>query len=296
MLVKNLDLFRLIIKKGSLVAAGRELNLSPARVSERLADLEAHYQARLLNRTTRSISLTDAGQEVLKRADHILSEIEELEARIKYGKERISGTITVTAANDFGKNILAPMLNDFMKQHSEIAINIILDDGYVDLVNNGIDLAFRVGELSDTALNFITLATNKRIICASPQYIEQHGTPNHPSELSEHNCLLIKFGAMTDKQWKFIVNGKVETFTVSGNRTANNGELVADWCRAGYGVAFKSLWDVYEDLEKGTLVHLLKDYEMPVRPLQLVHAPDATKSRRIRLLIEYLQEAMKVFH
>jgi len=293
MLVENLKLFLLIVKKGGLGAAGREFGLSPARVSERLFELEAYYDTRLLNRTTRSISLTDEGHELVKSANHILSEIEQLESRIKYGKQTISGTINITVANDFGKNKIAPLLDTFMQEHKEISINLTLNDGYVDLVHDGIDLAFRVGELSDTSLKFTTLAINKRIICASPDYLTRHGIPTHPSELANHNCLLIKFGNMIDRNWKFMVDGRERTFSVSGNRIVNNGELVADWCRAGHGIAFKSLWDVEEDIITGRLVHILQEFQMPQRPLQLVTPVGTKNSLRIKLLIEHLSEGLK---
>jgi len=295
MLIDNLRLFLLIIRRGGLAAAGREFGLSPARVSERLADLENYYNARLLNRTTRSISLTDEGSELAKSADHILAEIEELESRIKHGKQKISGTIHLTATNDFGRNKIAPLLDVFMKQHNEIGVQLTLDDGYVDLVNNGVDLAFRVGEVSDASLDAKTIAINKRVICASPEYLDKYGEPKHPADLANHNCLLIKFAYQIDRNWKFIVDGKEKTFLVSGNRIANNGELVAEWCRAGYGIAFKSLWDVDQDIATGRLIHILKDFQMPARPLQLVYPAKATNSARIRLLIDHLSEGLKVY-
>jgi len=293
MLIDNLRLFLLIVKKGGLAAAGREFGLSPARVSERLSDLETHYNARLLNRTTRSVSLTDEGNELVKSANHILAEMDELESRIKHGRQKISGTIHLTATNDFGKNIVAPLLDAFVEEHKEINIHFTLDDGYVDMVSNGIDLAFRVGELSDTSVSFTTLAINRRIICASPEYLQKHGEPKHPSDLANHNCLIIKFGNTIDRHWKFMVDGKEKTYAVSGNRTVNNGELVAEWCRAGHGIALKSLWDVDKDIEAGRLIHILKDFHMPYRPLQLVYPRGATDSLRIKLLVDHLSEGLK---
>ncbi|MDJ0612139.1 MAG: LysR family transcriptional regulator [Rhizobiaceae bacterium] len=293
MLIDNLRLFLLIIRKGGLASAGREFGLSPARVSERLAALEAHYNARLLNRSTRSISLTDEGRELAKSANRILAEIDELDLRIRHGSKKISGTIHVTATHDFGRNKIAPMLDAFMKMHDEINVQLTLDDGYVDFMNNAVDLAFRIGEVSDTSLEARTLANNVRVICASPEYLKQHGTPKHPSDLVNHNCLLINFGNMVDRHWKFLVDGKEKTVSVNGNRTVNNGELVAEWCRAGYGIAFKSLWDVDEDIEAGRLVHILKEFQMPVRPLKLVYRNGATNSQRIKLLVEHFADGLR---
>lgn len=295
MLLENLSLFVLIVEKGSMSAAAREYGLSPARVSERLSDLEAHYDVKLLNRTTRSISVTEQGQELVKTAKRILAETEEIESKLKLGKEIISGTIHLNTTIDFGRNCIAPLINDFMVEHPEINIHLTLDDGYVDLISNNIDLAIRLGDLSDSTLYAKKININQRLICASPEYLAKHGTPKHPKDLKYHNCIMTKFGNHIDKHWRFIVNEKEQAYTVNGNRISNNGELVADWCRAGYGIAFKAHWDIYEDLRQGRLIRLLKDFETPNRPSQFVFAAGATKSRRIRLLMEYLSKELAKF-
>ncbi len=295
MLLENLNLFLLIVEKGSLSAAAREYGLSPARVSERLSDLETYYDTKLLNRTTRSISVTEQGTELVKTARRILAETEEIESKLKLGKDIISGTIHLNTTIDFGRNYIAHLLDNFMEKHPEINIHLTLDDGYVDLVGNNIDLAIRLGELSDSTLHAKKIGINQRIICASPEYLEKHGSPNHPKDLQNHNCIMTKFGKHIDKHWRFIVDEKEKTYSVKGNRISNNGELVADWCRAGHGIAFKASWDVYEDIKAGRLVRLLKEYEMPKRPFQFVYSAGATKSKRIRLVMEHLTKELEKF-
>lgn len=295
MLFENLNLFLLIVEKGSMSAAAREFGLSPARVSERLSDLETHYDTKLLNRTTRSISVTEQGQELVKTARRILAETEEIESKLKLGKEIISGTIHLNATIDFGRNFIGPHIDDFMQKNPEINIHLTLDDGYVDLISNNIDLAIRLGELSDSTLHAKKIGINQRIICASPAYLKEHGTPTHPEHLQNHNCIITKFGKHIDKHWRFMIDGKEKTYAVDGNRISNNGELVADWCRANQGIAFKSHWDIYEDIKKGRLVRLLKEYEIPKRPAQFVFAAGATNSRRIRLLMEHLTKGFEKF-
>lgn len=295
MLLENLNLFLLIVEKGSMSAAAREYGLSPARVSERLSDLETHYDTRLLNRTTRSISLTEQGQELAKTARRIMAETEEVEAKLRLGKEIISGTIHLNTTMDFGRNCIAPLLNKFMNEHPGINIHLTLDDGYVDLVSNNIDIAIRLGELSDSTLHAKKIGINQRIICASPEYIEKNGAPAHPHELQKHNCILTKFGNHIDKHWRFMIDGKEKACSVSGNRISNNGELVADWCRAGLGIAFKAHWDIYEDIKEGRLIRLLQEFETPNRPAQFIYAAGTNKSRRMRLVMDYLSKELEKF-
>lgn len=295
MIIENLKLFLLIIDKGSMIAAAREYGLSAARVSERLSDLEKHYDTRLLNRTTRSISVTEEGQELARSARRIIAETNEIEAKLKFGKQLLSGTIHLSTTIDFGKNCIAHLLEEFMQLHPEIKIHLTLDDAYVDIITNNVDLTIRLGDLLDSTLHTKKIGINPRILCASPAYLNKHGTPSHPSELEAHNCLLPKFSNHIDKHWLFLIDGKEKSFSVNGNRITNNGELMADWCRAGYGIAFKSHWDVYSDLKSGKLVRILQEYEMPKRPAQFIFAEGATKSKRISLLMEHLAKGLEKF-
>lgn len=295
MIIENLKLFLLIVDKGSMRAAAREYGLSAARVSERLSALEAYYDTRLLNRTTRSISVTEEGQELARTARRIIIETEEIETKLKFGKKTISGTIHLNATIDFGINCIAHLIDEFMELHPEININLTLDDGYVDLISNNIDLAIRLGELSDSTLHTKKIGINPRITCASPEYLQKYGIPKHPSELEKHNCLLTKFSTHVDRHWRFIVDGHEKGFSVKGNRISNNGELVSNWCRAGHGIAFKSSWDVYDDLKSGKLVKVLQEYEIANRPSQFVFAEGATKLRRVRLLMEHIIKGLEKF-
>ena len=284
----NLTLFLLIIDKGGLAAAGRDLGLSPATVSERLAALERYYGARLLTRTTRSISLTDEGKELVEGARRILAETNELEARIKSGVEKICGSIHISAPVDLGRNRIAPLLDTFIEMHPDISIDLFLNDGYVDLVAQGIDLSLRFGKLRDSTLRAKTLGLHQRIVCASPDYLTSKGTPRQPADLVDHNCILMRFGSSVDREWQFSLNGREEVLRVRGNRIANDGDLVRAWCRAGHGIALKSIWDVQEDLKSGALIQVLREYAPKPTSLQLVYPSGATQPRRIRLLIEHL--------
>ncbi|SHE61333.1 transcriptional regulator, LysR family [Litoreibacter ascidiaceicola] len=292
MLIENLKLFLKIVEKGGLAAAGREVGLSPATVTDRLAALEAHYGARLLTRTTRSLSLTDEGRELVTGARRILAETEETEARIKLGVEKISGRIHVSAPNDLGRSQIVPLLDSFMLQHPEIAVDLTLSDGYIDLVGRGIDLALRYGELSDSTMKSRKLGPNQRLICASPDYLKRNGVPRHPDDLDHHNCLIMRFGSSTDQDWVFVVDGKQRTCRVQGNRIADGGDVIRQWCLNGLGVALKSEWDVRHDLAAGTLVTLLDAFSPNPNALQMVYPAGVVQPRRVRALMDYLSKTL----
>lgn len=290
MLLDNLSLFLRIVEKGGLAAAGREFGLAPATVTERLAALEAHYGARLLTRTTRSISLTDEGRELVNGARRILAEAEEIEARIKLGVEKISGAIRISAPIDLGRNHLVPLLDAFMDEHREISIDLALNDGNVDIVGQGIDLALRYGDLADSSMKSKKLRGNRRLVCASPVYLKQNGMPKHPDDLEYHNCIIMRFGTQTFQDWSFEVEGKHRTCRVKGNRIANDGDLVRHWCLRGHGIALKSEWDVKADLKTGRLVSVLEDFAPQPNSLQMVYPSGAVQPRRVRALMGYLSQ------
>jgi DNA-binding transcriptional LysR family regulator len=288
MLLPNLALLVRIAEKGGLAAAGREFGLSPATVSERLVSLEAHYGAKLLNRTTRAISLTDEGRLLVEGAKRLLAEADELEARIRHGAEKLSGPIRISAPFDLGRNRIGPLLDKFLELHPNLHIDLCLTDGYVDLVGQGIDVAVRFGNLKDSQLHVRKIGENRRIVCASPDYIERHGAPQHPNQLQNHNCILMRFGETIDSEWSFRSGTKDLSVMVKGNRITNDGAQVRKWCVQGFGIALKSIWDVEHHLERGELVQLLADFAPPPSSLQIVYVGGLGMPRRVRMLIDHL--------
>jgi DNA-binding transcriptional LysR family regulator len=291
MILKNLALFLRIVEKGGLAAAGRELGLSAASVSERLVALEKYYGAALLHRTTRAISLTDEGRLLVAGARRLLAEADELEALIRLGVEKISGPIRLSAPIDLGRSYLVAILDAFLAEHPEVTIDLNLTDGYVDLVGQGQDLAIRYGELADSTLRVRRLGNNRRVVCASPEYLRNSGHPRHPDDLAHHECILMRFGQQIDRDWPFLIDGEARRIVVRGHRIANDGGLVRDWCRNGYGVARKSLWDVEADLKAGTLVEVLQEFSVGGTGLQIVYPGTQDQPKRVRLLIEKIAEA-----
>jgi len=291
MILDNLALFLRIVEKGGLAAAGRELGLSAASVSERLVALEKYYGTALLHRTTRAISLTEEGRLLVQGARRLLAEADELEALIRLGVEKISGPIRLSAPIDLGRSYVVPTLDAFLAEHPEVTIDLNLTDGYVDLVGQGQDFAIRYGELADSTLRVKRLAENRRIVCASPAYLKTRGTPQYPDDLVHHECLVMRYGLTTDRDWPFLIDGKERRVMVQGHRIANDGELVRVWCRSGFGIARKSRLDVEADLREGALVELLRDFSSGQTGLQIVYPATQAQPKRVRLLIEKIAAA-----
>lgn len=292
MILDNLALFLRIVEKGGLAAAGREVGLSPASVSERLTTLEKYYGAALLTRTTRAISLTDEGRLLVEGARRLLAEADELEARVRLGAEKISGLIRLSAPEDLGRRRIVPILDAFLAEHAEVSIDLNLTDGYVDLVAQGLDFAIRHGVLADSSLRARQLGDNRRIVCASPDYLARAGAPSHPNDLAAHDCIVMRFGQNLDHEWPFVIDGEPKRVMVWGRRIANDGGLVRQWCLEGHGLALKSIRDVDADIASGALIEVLKPYAVSSTALQLVYAPSAVQPRRVRLLIDAIADAL----
>lgn len=286
MLIENLALFLLIVEKGGLSAAGREAGLSPTSVSERLAALEKHYAATLLTRTTRSISLTDEGRLLLEGARRLLADAEHIESSIKLGTDHISGLIRLSAPVDLGRNHVVPILDQFLAENPEVSVDLNLTDGVLDLAGQGIDFAIRYGALPDSTLRVRKLSEGRRVVCASPAYLRAHGEPQHPAELAQHPCILMRFGNNIHREWQFRSDGRSFKVSVSGRRIANDGDQVRQWCLAGHGLCIKSYIDVREDLNTGRLIEVLQAYSLPGVDLQIVYPSGHALPRRVKLLMD----------
>lgn len=288
MLLDNISLFLLIVEKGSLSAAGREMGLSPTTVSERLAALEAHFGAVLLNRTTRVISLTDEGRILVAEAKAILDGVTDLEAHIREGTHSLTGLIRVSAPSDPGRALVSDVINNFLKKHPGIKFELILTDGYLDIVGEGIDLALRFGPTEDSTLRAKGLGSIRQVLCAAPSYIETHGVPKVPTDLKKHNCLVRRYGQKLDNVWRFSRRQAQQVVTVSGDRVANDGALVRQWVVQGYGIISKLELDVKQDILAGRLLELLPEYQRAAIPYQILFPPARTQPRRVRVFSEYL--------
>jgi DNA-binding transcriptional LysR family regulator len=256
--LNEMAVFARVVSTGSLSAAARELSLSPAMVSRRLAALEARLGVRLVNRTTRSLHLTDEGAQYYESCARVLAEIEQADAEVSAGRQEPQGTLRVALPASFGNQYVAPLVPQFAARYPEVQLSLSLSDRNVNLVEEGFDLAIRIANLADSSLAARKLAPNRRVVCASPSYLERHPTPRTPQDLAQHNCLLAGDFSST---WEYKgPDGKPGTVRVNGRYVCDNWEVLREWALAGLGVALKSTWDVRRHLEDGSLVSLLPGY------------------------------------
>tara|TARA_R110002110_G_scaffold11952_7_gene56995 strand:+ start:576 stop:1538 length:963 start_codon:yes stop_codon:yes gene_type:complete len=289
----DLRLFALIVERGSLTAAARELGLTPGAVSQRLTLLEENTATQLLRRSTRRLQLTEAGDQFYRMAKRVCAEIEDLQETFQGEKGALAGSVRVSAPLDLGRNYVAPAIDQFIKANPGIAVSLVLSDTPLDLAEQGIDLAIRYGRLPDSALILRRISSNRRIPLASPAYLDRVGRPQRPDDLHNFNCMaLLRLGARFDL-WTFVVDGIATSIKVTGDRDANDGDLLRQWAIEGAGVIFKSAWDVAEDVKAGRLEPLLVTYCASDVDLQIVMPPGRQRPRRVVALADHLTHMLR---
>jgi len=255
---QEMAVFSRIVASGSLSAAARELGISPALVSRRLAGLESRLGVRLVNRTTRSLNLTVEGARYYEVCTRVLAEIEEADAEVSVGRVEPQGALKVALPASFGHQHVAPLVPQFAARYPKVQLALSLSDRTVSIIDEGFDVAVCIADLRDSSLTARRLAPNRRVVCASPAYLRAHGTPRTPEELAQHNCLVTGDFAST---WEYKApDGRPGTVRVSGRYCCDNWEVLREWALAGLGIALKSTWDVHRQLEDGSLVVLLPGY------------------------------------
>jgi DNA-binding transcriptional LysR family regulator len=255
---QQMAVFAKVVGAGSLSSAARELGLSPALVSRKLAALEARLGVRLINRTTRSLHLTDEGASYFEACSRLLAEIDEADAAVAAGRVEPQGVLRVALPASFGHLHVAPRIPAFAAQYPKVRLALSLSDRSVNVIEEGFDCAVRIAELEDSSLAARKLAPNRRVVCASPEYLARHGTPQAPEDLARHDVLTTNDFAMS---WDFKdPRGKPGTVRVGGRYACDNWEVLREWAIAGLGIALKSTWDVYRHLQDGSLVELFPGY------------------------------------
>lgn len=292
--IKTMRLFLSVVQIGSLSGAGRQVGLSPATVSRHITALEDDLGARLLNRTSRSLSLTEAGRVYLDRAERLLLDISELRDAVSQHAVRPRGTLRILSRISLGTQHVAPLIPAFRAQYPDLKIDLWLTDNDLDLAEHGIDLAIRTGNLADSPLIGRRLASSPRTICASPQYWQQYGKPTTPQAIKEHNCLTYRFEFGTAAAlWQFKDSeGLITDIPVTSNFQTNNGEALRIAALSGLGVALLPAWSVKEHLTTGTLERVLADYETTVSDLDTgiyaVYLSRRNLPIKTRLFIDHL--------
>jgi DNA-binding transcriptional LysR family regulator len=265
--------------------------LSPAVVSRRLAALEARLGVRLINRTTRSLHLTDEGATYLEACSRVLAEIEQADAAVTAGRGEPQGLLRVALPASFGNQHVAPLIPDFAARYPKVQLVLSLSDRYVNVIEEGFDLAVRIAELEDSSLAARKLAPNRRLVVASPEYLRRHGAPRTPAELTQHNC--VTTSADLGMTWVYRhPDGAPSSVRVSGRYSCDNWEVLRDWALAGLGIALKSTWDVRRHLEDGSLVPLLPGYSFETDvAIWAVYPHRRHLSAKTRVFIDFLAES-----
>ncbi|MXN73368.1 LysR family transcriptional regulator [Burkholderia sp. 4701] len=290
----SLDTFARIVSAGSLSAAARELDLSLSVVSKRLAQLEARLGVRLLHRTTRQQTLTDEGALFHAQVLRILAEIDQAEALMQDRRGTVSGVLRVTAPGELGRLRIAPLVAEFQRRHPQVTVQLLLTDTIVDLLAHEIDVAVRIGSLADSSMIARELAPNRRVLCASPAYVAEHGAPAHPGELRRHRCIVL--GEQARAEWRFDAADGADGaigIEVSAALLTNDGGAARMLALEGAGIALKSIWDVGPDLDAGRLVRILPGYAAPAAPLHAVYPGGRHLALRVRTFIDFVRERLQ---
>lgn len=280
--------FARVVQAGSLSGAARELSFSLTVVSRKLARLEERLGVRLINRTTRSLALTDEGARFHDRCVKILAEIDDAEIEASSGKDTATGILRVTSTFAFGIRWIAPILQEFQELHAGLLVHLDADDSLANIIEGGYDLAIRFGALSDSSLIARQIAPNRRVICASPAYLEKRGRPRSIDDLLKHDA--ISFGDPPNTHWTF-ADGR--SINVLGKLTTNNGELAHRWALAGAGLVLKSIWDVEDDIRGGRLEVVLPQESLAAAPIHVVFPHSRLAAAKVRLCIDFLAMKLK---
>ncbi len=288
----ELHTFAQIVNAGNLSAASRAMGVALSVVSKRLANLERKTGTRFITRSTRQFALTEEGILFHAQVLRILDEIEQAESMLSYRRQEISGLLRITAPGEFGRQRIVPIVAAFQKMHPQLTVHLELTDNVVDLLESGFDLAIRFGQLPDSSLIARQLVPNFRVACAAPSYLKQYGTPTRPSELKQHQCILI--GNSRQADWCFEDSqGKSTVVRVARTITTNDGEAAHILALEGAGITVKSIWDVSNNIANGHLQRLFPEHTIPIAPLHAVFPHNRNLAPRVRAFIDYLQNQLQ---
>ena len=297
--LKQLQSFVLVAARGSLTAAARAEGVAPAIMGRRLDALEQRLGVKLLVRSTRHLKLTHEGSAFLEDCQRILADLANAEASVSAGGVKASGHLRLTAPAGFGRRHVAPLVPRFHELHPEVTISLNLSDRIVDITGEAYDCAVRVGDMPDSAMVSVRLAFNRRLCVATPRYLQQHGTPQHPNDLARFNCLTLSSDTSQTRGWAFCLPGDGASRSDTerplmhlkphGPLDCTDGQVLHDWCLAGYGIAWRSLWEVEGEITAGRLVPVLEAFAAPPNGIYAVFPQRKHLPLRVRLWIDFLK-------
>ena len=285
----DLKVFLTVLRKNGFASAAEELGYSPAYISKRISVLETTLSTRLLHRTTRRIALTDDGERVRVWAEKLLGDLDDFVGEIAEARHQPMGSLHICSTFGFGRNHVAPAICKLSQTYPKLDIRLDVFDRVVDIVGEGFDLEIRVGD--DLAGQHIgrKLVSNRRVLCATPEYLERRGVPLTLDDLKNHDCLVLKERNNAFGVWNLTKDGDEESVRVSGPLSSNSGEIVLKWALSGGGILLRSMWDVKPMLEQGLLVQVLHDYTQSAN-VWAVYPTRLSESAKLRVCVEFLQD------
>lgn len=287
----SLRIFARVVESESFSEAARRAGTTPSTVSKRIASLEAQFKTRLVNRTTRSVSVTEAGAKLYERYREVIDLLRVAREEVSSMDRDIRGQLRVSLPVALGSRKLAPVIPEFLKRHPSINLGIDLSFEKVDMLGEHVDIAVRIAEVLPEGLVAVRLAPYRHVFCASPDYLAARGTPQSAEDLAMHDCLVVP-GAFGGQTWPLHREGGVRAVPVSGRLVANHGDAVYDAALAGLGISMQPRWRVADDLKSGNLVEVLAEFVVQKRWVWAVLARRGAMPVRVRLFVEFLQEAL----
>lgn len=287
---KQIEAFVASVDHGSFSGAALSLQVTAVMVGRRIDALEKRLGVRLLHRSTRRLALTEEGSEYLEQCRKLLGELDAVESSISESRHMATGHLIISTPAAFGRKHVAPYAPEFLKQHPRLQISFNLTDRVVDLVREGYDMGIRIGGTIDPNFVAIRLASNKRVVCATPDYFRRYGKPKTLDDLAQHNCLSFNLQGGQQRGWYFQLRGKTVAIRAQGNLDCNDGELLHRWMTEGLGLGWRSQWEIQSQLENGTLETVLDNFALPAYDIMAVYPQQRHVPAKVRLFIEHLKK------
>ncbi|MGF7134941.1 DNA-binding transcriptional LysR family regulator [Paraburkholderia sp. EB58] len=287
---KQIETFVRVADAGSLAAAALEEGVSPVILGRRIDALEKRLGVKLMYRSTRRLVVSEEGAAFLERCRGLLSEWDQAENELAAGRRAVSGHLIVSAPAAFGRKHVAPLAPPFLADKPELQLSFNLTDRVVDLVREGYDLSIRIGGAVDPNFVAVKLASNRRVVCGTPEYFRTHGRPKTLEDLPQHNCLAFNLQGGQNRGWYFRRNGKLATVRVGGTLDCNDGELLHRWASEGLGLGWRSTWEIHQQLARGELETVLDEFALPDYDILAVYPQQRYVPAKVRYFIDYLKE------
>ncbi|SAL78126.1 LysR family transcriptional regulator [Caballeronia terrestris] len=291
--IADLEFFARLVTQGSLSALARDLGVTPPAISARLSQLERRLGVKLLNRTTRRLAMTQEGELYLGTGSKLLEQVQELERMVSSSRELPRGLLKVNATFGFGRRHIVPALSEFRRQYPDVEVQLDLTDRPVNLAEFAFDVGIRFGDLPDQRVVGRKLTTNRRFVCASPGYLEQHGIPKVPDDLRTHRCIVLRENDTAYGTWHFTKGKRHELVKVQGTMSSNDGEATLRWALDGHGVLVRSEWDAQSFIDAGTLTRVLPDWSLPAADIYAIYPERLNLSAKVRIFIEFLDQYLQ---